>query len=402
MVISSSTTDVSSSAIVSSVLNSSDSTTVAMPMISSSPQQLQPSGTDNAQEPTSTLTTDESSSTEVLPTSSAEMFLSPSTESPLSVVESSFESLNSFNGSGSTSMPVSIVISSTMTDVNPSVLVSSVLSSSDSTTVGIPVTSSSLQQLQSSGTDNAQEPTSILTTGESTSTEVLPTSSAEMLLSPSTENTSFNMESSGETPSEVPSSFQISATELDGSSTESISFTLPPVTTLSSTSSHSESLSPTPVVTPEVLSATPSRTETSNEVLATTPSTRIETSELTPSSSMALSNHVLYSSQLILSPTEPLASSLQQVVTSTHQENMTTPPSLIVSSSTQDLVLSSSPVDAVPQEAKFGEISRPLTGKQVNYCWLVRGSLFIELGYPGDLGKGWRGNLGTFMISRPI
>ena len=25
-------------------------------------------------------------------------------------------------------------------------------------------------------------------------------------------------------------------------------------------------------------------------------------------------------------------------------------------------------------------------------CWLVRGSLFIELGCPRDLGKGWRGN----------
>ena len=35
-------------------------------------------------------------------------------------------------------------------------------------------------------------------------------------------------------------------------------------------------------------------------------------------------------------------------------------------------------------------------------CWLVRGSLFIELGCPRDLGKGWRGDLGTFMISRPI
>ena len=34
-------------------------------------------------------------------------------------------------------------------------------------------------------------------------------------------------------------------------------------------------------------------------------------------------------------------------------------------------------------------------------CWLVRGSLFIELGCPEDLGKGWRGDLGTFMISRP-
>ena len=35
------------------------------------------------------------------------------------------------------------------------------------------------------------------------------------------------------------------------------------------------------------------------------------------------------------------------------------------------------------------------------YCWLVRVSLFIELGCPRDLGKGWRGDLGTFMISRP-
>ena len=37
-----------------------------------------------------------------------------------------------------------------------------------------------------------------------------------------------------------------------------------------------------------------------------------------------------------------------------------------------------------------------------NYCWLVRVSLFIELGCPRDLGKGWRGDLGTFKISRPI
>ena len=35
-------------------------------------------------------------------------------------------------------------------------------------------------------------------------------------------------------------------------------------------------------------------------------------------------------------------------------------------------------------------------------CWLVRGSLFIELGCTRDLGKGWRGDLGTFMISRSI
>ena len=36
------------------------------------------------------------------------------------------------------------------------------------------------------------------------------------------------------------------------------------------------------------------------------------------------------------------------------------------------------------------------------FCWLVRGSLFIELGCTRDLGKGWRGDLGTFMISRSI
>ena len=36
------------------------------------------------------------------------------------------------------------------------------------------------------------------------------------------------------------------------------------------------------------------------------------------------------------------------------------------------------------------------------FCWLVRGSLFIEFGCPTDLGKGWRGDLGTFMISMPI
>ena len=36
------------------------------------------------------------------------------------------------------------------------------------------------------------------------------------------------------------------------------------------------------------------------------------------------------------------------------------------------------------------------------YCWLVRVSLFIELGGPKDLGTGWRGDLWTFMISRPI
>ena len=36
------------------------------------------------------------------------------------------------------------------------------------------------------------------------------------------------------------------------------------------------------------------------------------------------------------------------------------------------------------------------------FCWLIRGSLFIKLGCLRDLGRGWRGDLGTFMISRPI
>ena len=40
--------------------------------------------------------------------------------------------------------------------------------------------------------------------------------------------------------------------------------------------------------------------------------------------------------------------------------------------------------------------------EKLDFCWLVRGSLFIELGCTRDLGKGWRGDLGTFMISRSI
>ena len=47
--------------------------------------------------------------------------------------------------------------------------------------------------------------------------------------------------------------------------------------------------------------------------------------------------------------------------------------------------------------------SRPTqiqSAKSWPYCWLVRVSLFIELGCPRDLGKGWRGDLGTFIISR--
>ena len=38
--------------------------------------------------------------------------------------------------------------------------------------------------------------------------------------------------------------------------------------------------------------------------------------------------------------------------------------------------------------------------------WIIAGSfrvsLFIDLGCPRDFGKGWRGDLGTFMIRRPI
>ena len=37
-----------------------------------------------------------------------------------------------------------------------------------------------------------------------------------------------------------------------------------------------------------------------------------------------------------------------------------------------------------------------------HFCWLVRVSLFIELGGAEDLGTGCRGAFGTFMISRPI
>ena len=36
------------------------------------------------------------------------------------------------------------------------------------------------------------------------------------------------------------------------------------------------------------------------------------------------------------------------------------------------------------------------------FCWLVRVSLFIELGGAGDLGTRKRGAFSTFMISRPI
>ena len=36
------------------------------------------------------------------------------------------------------------------------------------------------------------------------------------------------------------------------------------------------------------------------------------------------------------------------------------------------------------------------------FCWLVRVSLFIELGGAEDLGTGCRGAFGIFMISRPI
>ena len=47
-------------------------------------------------------------------------------------------------------------------------------------------------------------------------------------------------------------------------------------------------------------------------------------------------------------------------------------------------------------------ISSNIASHYMYFYWLVRGSLFIELGCTRDLGKGWRGDLGTFMISRSI
>ena len=347
MMTSSSMTDVNSRAIVLSDLNSSERTTVEIPMTtvqtdessstdvlptssaemlpsssteslsfnmefseetmtilvpSSSHQSLQPSGS-NAREPTSTLTIDETSSTEVLSTSSVEMLPSASRESPSVSVESSGE------------------------------------------TMTILVPSSSHQLLQSSVSSNAQEPTSTLVIDETSSTGVFSTPSVKMLPSSSRESPSFNVESSGDIPLEASSTFEISATELDGSSTEYINFTLFPVDT--ATSGHTESFSSTLVFTPEVLSTT----------------SRIETSKLTSSSSMTLSNNIPYSSQFTPSPTEPSTSSLQQIVTSTDQENIVTSPSHIVSSSTQELISTSIPVDSMPEESRFGQISRPLTGK---------------------------------------
>ena len=38
----------------------------------------------------------------------------------------------------------------------------------------------------------------------------------------------------------------------------------------------------------------------------------------------------------------------------------------------------------------------------IYFCWLIRVSLFIDLGFPYNLGKGWWGHLGPFVISRPI
>ena len=54
----------------------------------------------------------------------------------------------------------------------------------------------------------------------------------------------------------------------------------------------------------------------------------------------------------------------------------------------------------------FYYISPKAFYESILVCILVAGSfrvsLFIDLGCPRDLGKGWRGDLGTFMISRPI
>ena len=367
MVISNSTVDVYSSAIVSSDLNSSDSTTVAISVTSSSPQQLQTIGTANAQEPTSTVLLHERSSTEVLPISSAEM--QPSKENPSFNVESSGETVTipmtpsshhplQPSGSSNVQEPTSTLAidESLSTEVLPTSSAEMLPSSSkDSSsfnvksrgeTISIPVTPSSHQPLQPSGSSNVQEPTSTLAIDESLSTEVLPTSSGEMLPLPSTESPSFNVKSRGETLPEASSSFHISATELDDSSMEYIYFTLSH--SASATLVDTESFSSTPVSTPEVLSTTTSR---------------IVTPKLTSYSSMTLSINIPHSSQFTPSPTVPLTSSLQQVVTSTHLEKITTSPSLVTSSSTQELISTSIPVDSVPEESRFGQISRPLTGK---------------------------------------
>ena len=39
---------------------------------------------------------------------------------------------------------------------------------------------------------------------------------------------------------------------------------------------------------------------------------------------------------------------------------------------------------------------------EMHHCWLIRVSLFIELGGAGDLGTRKRGAFSTFMISGPI
>ena len=51
------------------------------------------------------------------------------------------------------------------------------------------------------------------------------------------------------------------------------------------------------------------------------------------------------------------------------------------------------------ETATAADGTHPAGMHSCSFCWLVRVSLFIELGCPGDLGKGWRVDLGTFMIS---
>ena len=57
---------------------------------------------------------------------------------------------------------------------------------------------------------------------------------------------------------------------------------------------------------------------------------------------------------------------------------------------------------APPLDPPMTCISERKSSLEDNFAGSFRVSLFIDLGCPRDLGKGWRGDLGTFMISRPI
>ena len=57
--------------------------------------------------------------------------------------------------------------------------------------------------------------------------------------------------------------------------------------------------------------------------------------------------------------------------------------------------------DIEEEERKVKQRKARDESDRTHFCWLVRVSLFIELGCPSVSRKGWRGDLGTFMISRP-